>query len=138
MEFVGLPEKQGGGAENRCREDETDWREVVGEGNKFDDQPGVDDAQEDRPCYIRVKNHRIESVLHWRIRLGRRRGEWCISTGGLDWDRGRASRWKEGGDLCGNEHATFHSVVADDASLLAVVVGGGVGGGVVVNDNVEL
>ena len=71
MKFVGLPKKQRGGAEDGCGEDETDWREVVGEGNEFDDQPSVDDAQKDRPCYIRVKNYGIEGMFHWGIRLGR-------------------------------------------------------------------
>lgn len=44
MKFVGLPEKQSGGVEDGGGEDETDWREVMGEGNEFDDQPSVDDA----------------------------------------------------------------------------------------------
>ena len=37
MQFVGLPEKQRGGAEDRCGEDKTDLGEVVSKGNEFDD-----------------------------------------------------------------------------------------------------
>ena len=44
MKFVRLPEKQRGSAEDGCGEDETDWGEVMGEGNEFDDQPRMDDS----------------------------------------------------------------------------------------------
>jgi len=73
MEFVGLPEKQGGRVEDGSGENETDRGEVMSERNEFNDQPSVDDAQEDRSCHIRVKNQRIESVFYWWIRLGWRR-----------------------------------------------------------------
>ena len=117
MEFVGLPEKQRGRAEDGGGEDETNLREIIGERNEFDDQPSMDDAQEDRPCHIRVENHRVKGVFYRRVRLGWGGRQWCISTRGLDWNRGRPGRGKEGGDLGGNEHTAVHSVVANDASL---------------------
>ena len=52
MKFIGLPEKQCGGVENRRGEDETDWGEVVGQGNQLDDQSSVENSQKDRACYI--------------------------------------------------------------------------------------
>ena len=44
MKFVGLPEKQRRGGEDGGREDETNWRKVMGERNEFYDQPSVNDA----------------------------------------------------------------------------------------------